>query len=978
YGITLFLIGSGEPLSKRILVSVVIAAQAASHLLIVPVAILGIVWGIVWLISRKLFKSDNIGRKDSNKPSAQVSSHKIKNPQRDWIEIFGNDKPIYLEIGCDNKIWILKQAKKNLDKNYVAMEIDRTKGQQIIKAALPNLKIIYGNAKELVKAIFIDGQVKEIYINFPDVSLVSPCPYIPHLDKNFLQDLLKVLEKGGKIKIVSENEAYADITLKLLFRSLEGRKRVFLSNNIPGQMPSESSDGRSAIAYLEVTKLQTEEQLVPSRQIASGGAKSTPLDVPAKFDEVCAIDKELEDNPDEYGIEPLDQEICQKAASHIEGKIKDFGNKHMEILKQEDTQLWQKYKTILAKLNAIASILKKGRFTLGSNVYKLEIKGVSRFGKGFPKRHPGEKFALGAINRTIESKEEGYDLDLRVKINEGCIYTEEGKLDIVVATQLLVNELLQGTGLCRKEEDISKWYLPPLNRETPGLAEDGSPKVISALDRRMIENNIGNEAYKKCVAADPWYSQALPKYENIKVEVEDDVYNNRKCRKITVTATFENRRVTAWYASSGIQWMGDENFCAFLRKSFTQEQKTDFSDKITQEIIEDKKIKGIWKCTVEYMPGNFPKEVGDYLPPKRGKRLSVLNFPIGILTCLQPDVSNLVTIEGILVLAVAAVVIGMILRQGGENISRLTHEPVAPTCTLLPHLAKKAPGTSNLTAKQEKRIDLVIAKAVKEPLSVESRKAIAELAKEKESLPLLSLALLGKTKVELVQGPHKGEKAKVAVKLINCQDDLGFYRNKYKADRPVYERVTYKQRKLNLILKINITEGFYHRATLNQLAQDILHPLFELVLGLTHSEANTEEIKYNSEETKDSGVSDLNVFILQHAAEDNDIAYLNGFKREHHNDPKGDFIDKAKQFLARAQAESEKIIRKFFPVGDESKKIFRQKKKSFRRNLMTNPLVWKATWGVLGGLPTHCEGVCEFLQNSQDNPRAGKYIERII
>ena len=205
---------------------------------------------------------------------------------------------------------------------------------------------------------------------------------------------------------------------------------------------------------------------------------------------------------------------------------------------------------------------------------------------------------------------------------------------------------------------------------------------------------------------------------------------------------------------------------------------------------------------------------------------------------------------------------------------------------------KKTPGTDDLLSREKKYIDSLIVESFKMPLSEERKREIVSLTIHNKAPPVLIDVLSGKLTI-LARGPYKGRKAKVVVSLAQCGEDLGFYRNRFKLGRPIYEKVSYEQKDKELILNVNITQSFALSAATSQLAQLILHPLFELVLGLSHSQANAEEIKYNSQQTKDKAVSDLNVFILEHARRDKSIDYLSNFVEKHPNDPQGAFIKEA-------------------------------------------------------------------------------------
>ena len=54
-----------------------------------------------------------------------LASYQVENPQKffgRWQEFFGNQNPIYLEIGCGKGQFALRQALAHPNRNYIAVE----------------------------------------------------------------------------------------------------------------------------------------------------------------------------------------------------------------------------------------------------------------------------------------------------------------------------------------------------------------------------------------------------------------------------------------------------------------------------------------------------------------------------------------------------------------------------------------------------------------------------------------------------------------------------------------------------------------------------------------------------------------------------------------------------------------------------------------------------------------------------------------
>ncbi len=88
-----------------------------------------------------------------------------------WRELFGNNNPIHLEIGCGKGKFVYELAKANPSINYIGIEkfdsvIIRAL-EKLIEDPLNNLKLIRMDA-EKIDETFSEDEVNKIYLNFSD------------------------------------------------------------------------------------------------------------------------------------------------------------------------------------------------------------------------------------------------------------------------------------------------------------------------------------------------------------------------------------------------------------------------------------------------------------------------------------------------------------------------------------------------------------------------------------------------------------------------------------------------------------------------------------------------------------------------------------------------------------------------------------------------------------------------------------------
>ncbi len=152
------------------------------------------------------------------------SDFAIKNPKEQkgkWKSLFKKEAPLYIEIGMGKGRFIIDNAKKNPDINYIGIEMYSS----VLLRALQkvdemeekpeNLLFICMDAKEITE-VFDKGEVDKIYLNFSD-----PWPKDRHAkrrlpSRQFLEKYNIILNKNGKLEFKTDNRALFDFAVEEL------------------------------------------------------------------------------------------------------------------------------------------------------------------------------------------------------------------------------------------------------------------------------------------------------------------------------------------------------------------------------------------------------------------------------------------------------------------------------------------------------------------------------------------------------------------------------------------------------------------------------------------------------------------------------------------------------------------------------------------------------------------------------------------
>lgn len=138
-----------------------------------------------------------------------------------YREVFGNDNPVDLEVGCGNGGFIRELALREPDTNFLCVEICEnvilTAMERIRKEGIENVKFLRIPA-EVLRCYLPENSIRKIYLNFstplPEKSrekqrLTSP---------RFLKIYSSLLVAGGAICQKTDSEEFFDYSLNEMRR----------------------------------------------------------------------------------------------------------------------------------------------------------------------------------------------------------------------------------------------------------------------------------------------------------------------------------------------------------------------------------------------------------------------------------------------------------------------------------------------------------------------------------------------------------------------------------------------------------------------------------------------------------------------------------------------------------------------------------------------------------------------------------------
>lgn len=142
-------------------------------------------------------------------------------------KIFDGENPVYVEYCSGNGQWIIEQAEKHPEINWISVEKQFRRARQIYAKAqnrgLSNLLVVSGEALTFSRYYLADAIAAQSFVNFPD-----PWPKDRHakhrlITPAFVKELARVLEPKAKSLFVTDHEIYA----QQMIESMQTEKRFF-------------------------------------------------------------------------------------------------------------------------------------------------------------------------------------------------------------------------------------------------------------------------------------------------------------------------------------------------------------------------------------------------------------------------------------------------------------------------------------------------------------------------------------------------------------------------------------------------------------------------------------------------------------------------------------------------------------------------------------------------------------------------------
>ncbi len=138
----------------------------------------------------------------------------------DWRLVFGNDRPVELEVGFGKGLFLVTTAQAHPEVNFAGVEIERKyvlfTATRIAKRGLPNVRLAYADARIFLRERVPAGSLRAVHVYFPDPWWKNRHHKRRVFTEDFVRQCSRALSPGGILHVATDVEEYFRVMAELL------------------------------------------------------------------------------------------------------------------------------------------------------------------------------------------------------------------------------------------------------------------------------------------------------------------------------------------------------------------------------------------------------------------------------------------------------------------------------------------------------------------------------------------------------------------------------------------------------------------------------------------------------------------------------------------------------------------------------------------------------------------------------------------
>jgi tRNA (guanine-N7-)-methyltransferase len=138
----------------------------------------------------------------------------------DWTEVFGDARPVELEVGSGKGLFLANAATAWPDRNFLGIELSRKyarkAAERLAKRGLGNVRVVAGDARKFLEAFTPGRSLAAVHIYFPDPWWKKRHRKRRVFCEPFVADVARALRPGGEFFAATDVEEYFGVMREIM------------------------------------------------------------------------------------------------------------------------------------------------------------------------------------------------------------------------------------------------------------------------------------------------------------------------------------------------------------------------------------------------------------------------------------------------------------------------------------------------------------------------------------------------------------------------------------------------------------------------------------------------------------------------------------------------------------------------------------------------------------------------------------------
>jgi tRNA (guanine-N7-)-methyltransferase len=138
----------------------------------------------------------------------------------DWAAVFGNDRPVELEVGPGKGLFLANAAAARPDRNFVGVELARKyarkAAERVARRGLANVRVLSGDARKFMAAFVPGRSLAAVHVYFPDPWWKKRHKKRRVFGEPFVAEVARILVPGGDLFLATDVEEYYGVMREIM------------------------------------------------------------------------------------------------------------------------------------------------------------------------------------------------------------------------------------------------------------------------------------------------------------------------------------------------------------------------------------------------------------------------------------------------------------------------------------------------------------------------------------------------------------------------------------------------------------------------------------------------------------------------------------------------------------------------------------------------------------------------------------------